>query len=132
MTYLFDTCSLERALSVPTDPKLRRLLSQHAAHLQAADIHVRDTTYFLIVDAGSTIEEVMDELGWSPLIDLDGNLFGQEKFNPFYEDLADQGGWFVMMVSAGNDAMFVLLIQDHDGVPPDLLSLCRSYAREAQ
>lgn len=132
MISLFDTYSLERALSLPTDPKLRQLIGQHVTHLNAADPHVRETTYFLIVDAGSSIEEVTDELGWSPLIDLDGNAFGDEAYCPFHEDLADQGGWFVMMVTAGNDAMFVVLIRDADGVPPELLSLCHSYAREAQ
>jgi hypothetical protein len=129
MMSLFDTPSLERALSLPLDPKLRRLLSDRVTHLNELDFNVRDTTYFLVVEAGCPLDDVTDELGWSPLVNpLDGQTFGTDGWHPFHDLLADRGGWFEMMVSAGNDAVFVLLIEDDDAVEPDLLALCRAYA----
>jgi hypothetical protein len=132
MITLFDTCSLERALSVPTDPKLRRLLTAHISHLHSADQHVRDATYFLIIDAHTTIDEIAEELGWTPLIDLDGTRYGDDAYVPFHDHLEDCGGWFVMMVTGGNEAVFVLLICDSDLVPAELISLCYRYTSGAQ
>lgn len=129
MLSLFDTGALERALSLPLDRKLRRLLMDRVTHLNALEIDVRDLTYFLVVEAGCALEDVIDELGWSPLTNpLDGSAFGRESFQPYHDYLTDHGGWFEMIVSAGNDAAFVLLIQDDDATDADLLALCRQYA----
>lgn len=125
--YLFDTASLERALDLPLDLNLRRLLRERVNHL--TDETVRDCTYFLVVDAESTLEDVCDELGWSPVVDLDGERFGSPTFTPFHAYLADHGGWFELLFGAGNDAVFTLLIEDDDKGDPDLLALCRAYAR---
>jgi hypothetical protein len=129
MIALFDTPSLERALSLPLDPKLRRLLGVRVEHLATLDFDVRDCTYFLVVEAGTTLEDVTDELGWSPLVNpLDGQRFGTAEWHPFHDHLSDRGGWFELMVTGGNDAVFVLLIEDDDQTEPDLLALCRTYA----
>lgn len=127
--YLFDTPSLERALALPLDPQLRRLLHQRVDHIDAIDFEVSDTTYFLVVEAGATIDDITEELGWSPLINpLDGRRFGSVNFRPFHDYLADHGAWFELLVSGGNDSMFVLLIEDADGTDSDLLALCRAHA----
>lgn len=130
MISLFDTPSLERALALPLDRKLRRLLTDRVEHLNALEFDVREMTYFLIVEAGCPLGDVADELGWSPLINpLDGSTFGEgEGFHPYHDYLADRGGWFEMIVSAGNDAAFVILVQDDDKTDRDLLALCRNYA----
>lgn len=129
MISLFDTPSLERALSLPLDPKLRRLLGDRVEHLAALDFDVRDDTYFLVVEADTSVDEVTDELGWSPLVNpLDGRRFGTAGWHPFHDHLSDRGGWFELLVTAGNAAVFVLLIQDDDRTEPDLLALCRTYA----
>lgn len=132
MLSLFDTPSLERALALPLDPKLRRLLGEQVTHINALDnaldLDVRETSYFLIVPAGCAANDIADELGFSPLIDLDGRLFGEEGFTPMHDFLADRGGWFELLVSAGNEAVFALLVEDVEGADPDLLQLCRTYA----
>jgi hypothetical protein len=124
--HLFDTLSLEHALSLPLDHHVRRLLRERVDHL--TDETVRDCTYFLVVDAGSTLDDVCDELGWSPIHDLNGERFGTPAFTPFHDYLVDHGGWFELLIGAGNDAMFTLLIEDSDRIDPDLLALCRAYA----
>lgn len=125
MLSLFDTPSLERALALPLDPKLHRLLGERVTHINALDFDVRETSYFLIVPAGCA---VADELGWSVLIDLDGHLFGEEAYQPLHDALFDRGGWYELLISAGNEAVFTLLIEDDEGADPDLLELCRTYA----
>ena len=126
--YLFDTPSLERALALPLDPKLHRLLHERVEHLNALDFDVRDTTYFLVIGPGATVEDVTHELGWSPLVNpLDGRSFGEPGFHPFHDHLEDCDGWFVALITAGNQAVFTLLIQDDDGTNPDLLDFCRTF-----
>ena len=128
MLSLFDAPSLERALSIPIDGHLRQLLGQRVDHLNHLDFDVRESTYFLVIDASCTIDDVTDELGWSPMINpLDGQHWGSPTFQPYHDYLRDHEGWFEMLVSAGNDAMFVLLIEDDDRGPADLLTLCRRY-----
>lgn len=126
MLSLFDTPSLERALSLPLDHDLRRLLRERVDHL--TDEVVRDRSYFLVVDANSTLDDVCDELGWSPLLDLEGERFGTGDFTPFHDHLTDHGRWYELLIGAGNEAVFTLLIEDDEGADPDLIALCRTYA----
>jgi hypothetical protein len=128
MISLFDTLSLERALSLPLDRKLRHMLGERVRHLNTQADVVREATYFLVVEAGSTMADVCDELGWSPVHDLDAEPFGTDAFTPFHDYLEDRGGWFELMIGAGNDAVFVLFVQDDERTPADLLSFCRTYA----
>ncbi len=128
MLSLFDTASLERALALPLDLKLRRLLRDSVAHMNGLDFEVRAATYYLIVPAGCSADDVADELGWSPLVNpLDGATFGSPGFQPFHDFLADQGGWFQLAYSAGNEATFVLFVQDRADGEVSLAALCRSY-----
>ncbi|MBB4609798.1 hypothetical protein [Sphingomonas yabuuchiae] len=131
MLSLFDTPSLERALSLPLDRKVRGLLQAHVDHLDRLDLDVRDTTYFLVIDAGCAMEDVTDELGWSPLVNpIDGQRYGDAALHPFHEALKDRGGWFEMHVCVGNEAVFILFIRDSDRAPPDLVAFCREFVTD--
>ncbi|WP_425228826.1 hypothetical protein [Sphingomonas sp.] len=133
MLSLFDTPSLERALSLPLDRKLRQLLNDSVTHINELDFDVRETTYYLVVPAGCSAVDVADELGWSPLVSpLDGSVFGSEEFQPYHDFLADQGGWFQLIYSAGNDAAFVIFVQDDGQIETDLLVLCRRYVTDSR
>jgi hypothetical protein len=90
MLSLLDAPSLERALSLPIDGHLRQLLGQRVDHLNHLDFDVRESTYFLVIDASCTIDDVTDELGWSPLINpLDGQHWGSPTFQPYHDYLRD-------------------------------------------
>jgi len=125
----FDVPSLDRALSLPLDPKLRRLLRERVDHLR--DGPVAEITYYLCVGPGISEDDILDEIGMVPTRSLDGAPFGSDAFHPVHDYCADQGGWFEVIMSAGNDAAFVLMIQDHDGVAPTLLDYCRTYAGDS-
>lgn len=124
MLALFDVPSLERALSLPLDPKLRRLLRERVDYLRDGD--VAEITYYLCVGPGVTEDDILDEIGMVPTRSLDGIPFGSEGFHPSHDYCADHGGWFELIVSASNDAAYVFMVQDCDGVEPALLDLCRT------
>lgn len=126
MLALFDVPSLERALSLPLDPKLRRLLGERVDHLR--DGPVAELTYYLCVGPGITEDDILDEIGMVPTRSLDGARFGSDAFHPVHDCCADLGGWFEVIIGAGNDAVFVLMVQDCEGVEPVLLDYCRTYA----
>lgn len=129
MLALFDVPSLDRALSLPLDAKLRRLLRERVDHLRGGP--VAEFTYYLCVGPGVTEDDILDEIGMVPTRSLDGVPFGNAAFHPEHDYCADLGGYFEIILSAGNDAAFVLMIQDHDGVEPVLLDYCRTYAGDS-
>lgn len=134
MLSLFDRVSMERALSLPLDPKLRRLLSDRVAHTITGEFDLSELTQFVIVESGITEAEIMDEIGMSPLINpLDGSRFGSGDFHPWWEGLEDHDGWFEMIVTVGNSGFaYLLMIEDNAFTESDLLALCRHYAGEGR
>ena len=129
MLALFDIPSLDRALMLPLDPKLRRLLREQVDHLRDGDL--AEITHYLCVGPGVTETDILDEIGMVPTRSLDGVQFGSDAFHPWHQYIADHGGWFEVILGAGNDAAFVLMIQDNDGVEPTLLDYCRTYVDES-
>ncbi len=123
--YIYDAEALELALSLPLDADLRRLLRERTDHLATLDQAIADTTYYLIVDASVTLADIVAELGWSPLIDLDGNMFGDDAFRPFHDFCADRGGWFEVIYAISNEAVVVLLVQDDNQVDPHVRLMCQ-------
>ena len=129
--YLFDTEALAHALTLPCDPVLRRLLRERVDYLATLDRTVADTTYFIIADEGATSDDIVAELGWSPLVDLDGANFGTDAFASSHDFITNRGGWFELMYSTSNEAVVVLLVLDDECTDADLLAFCRTYADEA-
>ena len=86
--HLFDIEALAHALTLPCDPKLRRLLHERVDHLSTLDRAVADATYFLIVAGGVTSEDIVAELGWSPVVNVDGARFGTAAL----DGLGEAGG----------------------------------------
>lgn len=123
MLSLFDTASLERALSLPIDTKLRHLLRERVDHLSTLDRAVAETTYFLVVSPGTSAADVEDELGWTPLVDIDGGRFGTEAYHPFHDFAADRGGWYELIYATSNEAAVVFFMMDDIGTDADLLAL---------
>lgn len=123
-----ESASLEASPSAVSEPHLQQLLTEAVRHWSA--VGVLNATHLLIVQPGDTEEAIAKEIGFSPLVNpLDGERYGSTAFTPYWEDLQDRGGWFELTLAVGNSGFaFVLFIQDADGVQPQLLSLCRTYA----
>jgi hypothetical protein len=128
MLSLHDSASTADALLSSIDPTLRELLIARVASLKTNGL--TDLTHFLVVQPGDTEAMIVDEIGFSPLVNVfDDVRFGDDCFHPFWDRLRDVGGWYEMIVAVGNGGFaFVLLIEDADGIDAELLNLCRTHA----
>jgi hypothetical protein len=130
MLSLYDKASMESALASPLDPCLHQLLADRIH--DAAETELLDLTHLLVVQSGDCEHTIAEEICLSPLTNpIDGERFGSPDFHPWWDWLQQHDGWFEMIITVGNSGFaFLLLIQDAQGVQPELLSLCRTYAEE--
>jgi hypothetical protein len=128
MIKAFDRASMAHLLTLDLAPDLHILLRSRFGSLVTVDGDLTDWTEFLIVQPGDSEEDIVREVGFSPLVEpIDGGRFGGKGFNPFWDHLTDHGGWFELTISFGSTFAYVLFIQDEVGVLPELRSLCRRY-----
>lgn len=125
MLHLHDRASMQRALS---DPALAGLLAPRVAALITPYGDLTDWTEFLIVQPGDTEDDIVSAIGFSPLIEpIDGKRYGEPGFAPGWDHISHRDGWYELVVTFGSTFAYVLLIEDTEGVPADLLALCRDY-----
>lgn len=130
MLSMHDPASREEAVRLPLAPTLRHIIT---SHLQRAEENgLLDLTHILAIQPGDTEKAIIEELGWHPLIDpISGARFGAEGFAPYWDWLRKADGWFEMIVTIGDSGFAaILIIEDVEGVLPDLLTLCRTSSRE--
>jgi hypothetical protein len=129
MLHCHDRDSTVRALALDLDPHLKSLLRLRLKTLSTGEFDLTAQTEFLVVEAGDREEDIIRNVGFSPLTEpLDGLRFGKRGFTPFWDWLAHHDGWFELTISFGSTFAYILLIQDGAGVLPELLALCRCYA----
>jgi hypothetical protein len=130
MLSLYDKTSMEAALASPLDPRLHQLLAERIHDARETDLI--DLTHLLVVQPGDCEHTIAEEICLSPLTNpIDGERFGTPEFQPWWDWLQHHDGWFEMIITVGNSGFaFILLIEDAEGVQPELLSLCRAYAED--
>jgi hypothetical protein len=130
MLYLPNQASFAHALTMGLAPDLHRLLAERIAALVTPFGDLTDYTEFLIVQPGDSEDDIVLHIGFSPLLEpFDGIRLGEPGFHPGgWDRLTDHGGWFEMIVTFGSTFAYVILIEDVDGVIPELRQLCRQYA----
>jgi hypothetical protein len=127
MLHLHNRATMAHALTLDLDPTLLRLLKDRIGALGEALI---DWTEYLIVESGDTEAEIIRHVGFSPLVEpIDGRRFGEPGFHRHWDWLTDKNGWFEMIVTFGSTFAYVLLIQDSEGIPSNLLCLCHEWAQ---
>ena len=131
MISLIDRASFDDAAFLCRETGLQRLLLSRIAALVRDGHDLTDLTQILIIQVGDREQDVIEEIGLSPLVNpLDGCRYGDPQFQPWWDWLQDTGGWFEMIVTVGDTGFaYVLLVQDDDGVDAELLAMCREYAR---
>jgi len=132
MLKIQDEISANAALNHPLNPALRKIIADHWA--RAASQGLADQTYIAVIQPGDTEAMLINELGWSPVVDPQTEFrFGEPDFQPYWAWLQDLGGWYQLIHSVGNAGFaYILLIQKSDGVLADLLAMCRRYAGGGQ
>ncbi len=118
-----------RALSLPLDPRLKRLLIERRDQLGG---DITDRARFVIVQPGDNPNALEAELSFSVFQKPgDGTRFGDPDFTPGWEWLADHGHCFELVFILTDDGFaHAVLIQNAQGVDPELLRLCELYVTD--
>jgi hypothetical protein len=120
MNNLLDLDSQLAALNQPVEPNLHKLL--HGRIQDAQALELGDLTHFLVIEPGDAEGEIIDAIGFSPLVSrIDG-----VHLDPDWDWIERHEGWWELVYTVSNDGFaFILFVQDAPGVLPDLLNLCR-------
>ena len=125
MVHIYDRAGMARALTLDTVPTLLK------RRIETLADDLIDYTEYLVIKAGDTEADIVRHVGFSPLINpIDGVRFPDPAFHPHWDWLQDHGGWFELIETFGSTFAYVLLIQDSEGLPPHLVTLCQRYAGE--
>lgn len=132
MLSIYDDTSARAALDQPLNATLRTLVTDRLGDAHA--VGLADLTHIVVIQPGDTEQAIRQELDWSPLENpIDGDRFGTTNFLPYWPWLQDLGGWYELLHPVGNDGFaYILLIENTEGVPADLLAMCRAHAGEAR
>lgn len=129
MLTITDGGSLARALSLPLDARLKRLLIERRNQLAEFE-DLSEIARFIIVQPGDSLDTLEKELGFSVFRNpVDGRLFGDSEFTPGWEWIADHGSvWEICFIYDDSGFGHVVIISSEQGIDPALLRLCRAYS----
>ena len=129
MLTITDGGSLTRALTMPIDPRLKRLLVERRDQIGG---DIVDIARFIVVQPGDSLVGLESALGFSILQNqTDGRRFGDPEFSPSWEWLADHGHCFELVFIMTDDGFaHVVLIENSEGIDPELLRLCGMYVTD--
>ncbi len=126
MLSLYDMGLMLDALQRPLDPELHLLLADRIDDITACDLG--ELTHILVIEPGDSEADIIAEVGFSPLIE---RIDGTRHADPDWDWAEAHNGWWELVYTVGNSGFaYILLVQDAEGVAPDLLDLCRRHASE--
>jgi len=114
-----DLDAILAVLRTPLQPDLRDLI---ASRLQDAfACQLADLTHILVVQPGDKEAQIIDAIGFSPLVSrMDGN-----RLQPDWDYLEQHPGWWELIYTVGDSGFaFLVFVECVDGVLPELLALC--------
>lgn len=116
-----DQQALLAALQQPIPHALKTAISNALA------VNLGELTHILVITTDDTEQDIIDEIGWSPLQNLHDEIrYRQPGFQPYWACLTLRDGYFELIHPVGNDGFaWVLVIEDAG--ESDLLSMCREY-----
>ena len=131
MITIYDSADMARVLSGPIDPDLKTILLERLDLLaEFSDWDLADLASFLVCQRGDKIEEIEQELTFSPMVNFDGYRFPDERFTSgMWEFCIKRKGYFDLTFCRSDAGLSnCLLVPDRDDIEPQLLELCRLYA----
>lgn len=133
-----------QATSQITDPYIHDLVALRFAQVMTGEPYDYDRHgYMVVVEPGDTVEQLEQEIGLPILHGLfDDVPFGHDDFTPCFDILEEHrnesstGGIALRiyeMVFISNDDGFAttVIVPAGEGIPGDLLAMCRSFATPA-
>jgi hypothetical protein len=128
MLSFHDSASVAAAPGAVSDPALARLLSKRVRLWASGG--VLGMTHLLVVEPGDTEAAIVEEVGFSPLVNpIDGERFPSPFFEPHWDWLQAHEGWTELILTVGNSGFaYVVWIGNSAGTDSELLALCRAHA----
>ena len=129
-----------RATSQITDPYIRDLVSLRWSQVLAGEPYDYDRHgYMVVVEPGDTVEQLEQEIGLPILHGLfDDVPYGDPDFAPCFDILeehvyekrnAEQHRIYEMVFISNDDGFATtVFVPATEGIPGDLLAMCRSFA----
>lgn len=120
MYNLPDLESQRAALLQPLDPELHTLIAGRMK--DALALELGELTHMVVVQPHDTEADIIDALGFSPLVSrIDGI-----HLQPDWDWFERHEGWFELVYAVGDSGFaYLVFVQVREGVLPDLLTLCR-------
>lgn len=116
------------------DRSIRALISRRIDELlQFGDYELEEMGYFVVIQAGDSIDAIEQEHGiWITRGLFSEARFGDDEFAPCFECLEEHPSCFelVFILNDGGYGV-VILIPKSAGIDPELLHFCRTYATPA-
>jgi hypothetical protein len=131
MLSIRDENSLSRALELPIDERIRRLLHKRRIQL-GYDNDLTEMAHFVVMELGDALEKLEQVLSFSVFQNLaDGSCLGDPDFSPGWEWIEDHGfAWEFVFIMDDSGFGHVVIVPKAQGVDEELLSLCAAYASE--
>lgn len=110
--------SIRAVLDQPLGKALKALIEDRIADAIHCGLH--DLTHVLVVEAGDTEQQIIEAVGFSPLVTRIDN----RPNCPDWDWIERHDGWWELLYTVGNSGFaYVLLVEDAEDSP--LAQLCR-------
>ncbi|MBA3510455.1 hypothetical protein [Sphingomonas sp.] len=128
MLTITDGGSLTRALNLPIDLRLKRLLIERRDQLGG---EIAGHARFVLFGARDRPCWLEEALGFSIFQNAgDGTWYGDPDYSPGFDTLEDHGFCYELTFEFTADFTHVILIERVPGVHRDVLEFCAKYARQ--
>ncbi len=119
------------------DPAVQALVALRFRQLNSPDVLDAPDAELIVVEGGDAVSEIEAAIGLPILHGLFDDLpFGHPDFNPCFDILEEHTHgntriYELVCISNDDGAVTAIFVADTEGIPSDLLALCRSFATPA-
>lgn len=130
MISIRSTADMARALALPIDAELKRLLALRRDQLlEHGGYDLGELAHFFVVEPTDTVAAIEVAAGVPLSTNLvDGSKYGDPGFTSNFEYVAHHGPWFEAVMIVSDDGFgIVLFIPDRPDIDQILLGLVRNH-----
>lgn len=114
-----DLDAIVSALRTPLAPDLDGLIADRLQDAFACGL--ADLTHILVIEAGDTEAQIVDAIGFSPLV----SRMDRNRLQPDWDYIEPHPGWWELIYTVGDSGFaFFVFVERAEGVLPELLTLC--------
>ena len=112
---------------------IKQLVQQRINDLGGEAFDASELGYFLVVEAGDSIEAIQTQVGFNILHNrLTGVPFTATGFTPSFEFIEEFSACFDMVFVLDDTGIGIeIFVPKEEGIDPDLIAMCRMYAYKA-